>query len=189
MEPKRRRLASSFCIIPQWGRPLSLTGCSNQKLESWAQHRVDVSRKCTGKNGMSADSITEILEAQNKIRAQLKLAKLTWNCDLAAIAQEWATRGIFEHRPDNIFGENVYVSANADVTPAFAVQRWLSEGDFWNNGNGTCQNGKVCSHFTQIVWRFTKQVGCGINRNALGKWKVMVVCDYDPTGSDDGPAY
>lgn len=164
----------------------SKTGTATTKK---SQAQPASSTKCTENNGMSADLITEVLEAQNKMRSELKLANLTWNCDLAATAQEWATRGIFEHRPDNIFGENIYVSANADVTPAFAVKRWLSEGDFWNNKSGTCQDGKVCSHFTQIVWRFTKQVGCGINRNASGKWKVMLVCDYDPTGSDDGPAY
>src|SRR4030095_6437913 len=77
----------------------------------------DVSKEavktCPDNKGLPADAITELLDAQNNIRAQLKLAKVTWNCKMADYAQEWANRGIFEHRSNNKYGENIYVSSNA----------------------------------------------------------------------------
>lgn len=144
--------------------------------------------KCIEKTGLSTDGISEILDAQNQARGQFNLPKLTWNCDLANMAQAWATRGIFEHS-DTTFGENIFASTDLAVTPTTVVQKWLTESAFWNNTSATCQTGKICTHFTQIVWRSTKQVGCGINRNTPGKWKVLLVCNYDPTGGSYGPAY
>jgi len=144
---------------------------------------------CPGDKGLPAAGITELLDAQNIIRTQLKLAKFTWNCQMADYAQEWANRGIFEHRSNNKFGENIYVSSSGDVTLANMVQKWAGERDSWNNAAGSCAAGKICSHYTQIVWRGTRQIGCGINRNVTGKWKVFLVCNYDPPGDIDSPAY
>lgn len=144
---------------------------------------------CPGNNGLPATAITELLDAQNNIRTQLKLTKFTWNCEMADYAQEWANRGIFEHRSNNKFGENIYVSSNGDVTLTNVVEKWVTERDFWNNNTGVCKDGKICSHYTQIIWRATKQIGCGINRNVSGKWKVLLVCNYDPPGDVDSPAY
>src|SRR5688572_8266887 len=53
---------------------------------------------CSGANGLSAPEIDELLAAHNRVRADHKLAPMTWDCKLAAAAQEWATRGIFAHR-------------------------------------------------------------------------------------------
>jgi len=149
----------------------------------------DTVTTCPGNNGLPVGAITELLNAQNNVRTQLKLAKFTWNCQMADFAQEWANRGIFEHRSNNKYGENIYVSSNGDVTLTNVVDKWLTERDFWNNSTGICKDGKVCSHYTQIIWRATKQIGCGINRNVTGKWKVLLVCNYDPPGDIDSPAY
>ena len=144
---------------------------------------------CPGNKGLPVGAITELLNAQNNIRIQLKLAKFTWNCQMADYAQEWANRGIFEHRSNNKYGENIYVSSNGDVTLTNVVDKWLTERDYWNNSTGICNDGKICSHYTQIIWRATRQIGCGINRNVTGKWKVFLVCNYDPPGDTDSPAY
>jgi pathogenesis-related protein 1 len=82
----------------------------------------------------------------------------------------------------------MFVSTNAAASPVSALQNWEKEKAFWNNKAGTCQAGKTCTHFTQMVWRATTQVGCGINRNATGNWKLVMVCNYDP-GSKAGAAY
>jgi pathogenesis-related protein 1 len=149
----------------------------------------DVAVKCPGDKGLPLESITELLSAQNTIRTQLKLTNFTWNCQMADYAQEWANRGIFEHRSNNKYGENIYVSSNGDVTLTNVVDKWVTERDFWNNNTGVCKDGKICSHYTQIIWRATRQIGCGINRNVTGKWKVLLVCNYDPPGDVDSPAY
>jgi len=38
----------------------------------------------------------------------------------------------------------------------------------------------VCGHYTQIVWRDTKQVGCGVARDNR---REIWVCNYDPPGN------
>ncbi len=69
------------------------------------------------------------------------------------------------------------------------VNRWRNEKASWDNMTGTCLTGKVCTHYTQVVWKKTKEVGCGINRDITGKWRAMLVCNYDPAGNRPGPAY
>lgn len=155
---------------------------------SAAQAQTKTNR-CTGTNGLTLSEIGSILEAHNKIRTELGLSKLEWNCDLANFAQEWATRGIFEHRTDANYGENIFAAMDTKISPVKAVELWQTEKTFWNNASGTCQTGKFCGHFTQMVWRNTTEIGCGINRNASGKWKVLMVCNYNPAGNFEGKAY
>ena len=144
---------------------------------------------CSGANGLTAAEVTELLTLQNNARAEHKLPKLVWDCKLADLAQEWAKRGKFEHRTDTAFGENMFVSSNSQTPVSAAVHKWMTEKAFWTNKTGVCQTGKTCGHYTQIVWLGTLRVGCGINRNAPGQWKTLIVCNYDPQGNFPGPAY
>jgi pathogenesis-related protein 1 len=138
---------------------------------------------CSGSNGLSSTEIAGLLDAQNAARAELKLAPLSWDCKLADFAQVWASRGVFEHRADNKFGENIFVSTNAETVPSVAVTKWMTEKPFWDNKAAACQDGKICVHYTQIVWKQTTHVGCGINRNASGKYKLLLVCNFNPVGN------
>jgi len=145
---------------------------------------------CPGTNGLTQAEITKILDAHNHPRARRKLEPLTWDCKLADFAQEWATRGVLEHREYNMYGENIFVAGSRKVHAASAIDHWMHEKSSWNNDTGACKSGKVCAHYTQIVWKTTARVGCGINRQAPGgKWKTMLVCNYDPAGNHPGPAY
>ncbi len=114
---------------------------------------------------------------------------MAWNCSLADMAQEWANRGVAEHRGMTDYGENIFVAASSTVTATDSVNRWLLEKTSWDNSTAICASGKVCTHYTQVVWKRTVKVGCGINRNATGKWKVMLVCNYDPAGNVGGAAF
>lgn len=154
-----------------------------------AQRTVKQPPKCSGENGLSQAEITEIVNVHNLVRAGLKLEPLVWDCDLADLAQEWAKRGVAAHRDDTEFGESIFVSCARDVAAISSVNKWMLEKFSWNNKTGACKVGKVCTHYTQIVWKKTKRIGCGINRDAPGKWKTMIVCNYDPAGNGPGPAY
>lgn len=145
-------------------------------------------KRCPGAVLTEAE-IGGILEVHNKARAEVNLSPLVWDCKLAEYAQEWAARGIFEHRPDAKFGESVWAYATANKPPATAMQQWMLEKPFWDNAAAACQTGKMCYHYTQIVWKKTAKIGCGINRDAPGKLKTLFVCNYDPAGNYDGPAY
>jgi pathogenesis-related protein 1 len=143
--------------------------------------------KCLA-NGLTENEITAMLAGHNKVRAELSLQPLTWDCGLANLAQDWANQSIYEHR-DTSYGENMFVSSESTSTVSSVLDRWLAEKANWNNATGTCSQGKTCTHYTQVVWKTTSKVGCGINRNATGKWKAVLVCNYDPTSKSSGPAY
>lgn len=136
---------------------------------------------CTGYNGLTAAEIADLLDAHNKIRVELGLSKLTWNCALADAAQEWAQRGVAEHREDSFFGENIFVASDNTVSPLDGINRWLNEKNYWNAAAKTCQPGKFCMHYQQMISPATKTLGCGINRDAKGKWPLMMVCNYNPS--------
>lgn len=154
-----------------------------------AQSESKPPAKCTGSNGLTEIEIADLLSAHNKVREKLSIEDLTWDCKLADFAQEWAQRGIPEHRPDNDYGENLFVAADGDIKAATAVDRWMLEKTLWYNEAGACTFGQICTHYTQVVWKKTTKIGCGIIRNSPAKWKVMLVCNYDPAGNYPGPAY
>lgn len=140
-------------------------------------------------NGLTQDEISEILTAHNMVRAELKIEPLNWDCSLELTAQKWANRSITQHDEDIPFGESIFVASSPTQPVGSVVVRWMTERPNWENRTGRCLPGKVCNHYTQIVWRATRRVGCGINRNGAGKWKVFLVCHYDPAGNAGGPAY
>ena len=143
--------------------------------------------KCEG-NLLTAAEITELLSAHNKARDDQKLPPLTWDCTLAKSAQDWASKSVFQHQ-DTYYGENMFVASSPTEKIETVTKQWMKEKSNWDNKTATCATGKTCTHYTQIMWNTTAKVGCGINRNATGKWKVIVVCNYDPAGNSGGPAY
>ena len=145
--------------------------------------------KCPSANGLTEAEVSELITMHNSDRAANNIPLLKWDCSLAATAQEWANRSVFGHRDDTPYGENIFVAASSDENVRSATDRWLAERAFWTNRTGTCADSKTCTHYTQIVWRRTQKFGCGINRNAAGKWKVILVCNYDPAGNLGGPAF
>ena len=69
-------------------------------------------------------------------------------------------------------GENLYASTiagdddNDDIIAnlLYGVKLYYDEYKYYtfnNNTDGCCQKGKMCGHYTQIVWSDTRYVGCG----------------------------
>ena len=143
--------------------------------------------KCST-NGLIESEITTIVSGHNKARKEQGLQPLVWDCSLANLAQDWASKSVFAHR-DSPYGENIFVASDPAAPVSSVLERWMAEKVNWTNATGTCAAGKVCFHYTQVMWKATTKVGCGINRNAVGKWKAMLVCNYDPASLSEGPAY
>ncbi len=67
---------------------------------------------------------------------------------------------------------------------------WASEDVDYDYASNTCNAGKVCGHYTQLVWRDSTGVGCAsrvCNVNSPftignGRW-ILWVCDYLPPGN------
>ena len=112
------------------------------------------------------------------------LPPLVWSQTLAAVAQQWANeliaRGKFAHRPKNKYGENLFEIQGARAKPAEVVADWAAEARDYDAARNTCRTGAVCGHYTQLIWRNTKEVGCGVAQR--GRREVWV-CNYDPPGN------
>ncbi len=123
----------------------------------------------------------EMLAAHNSYRAKVGTPPLAWSDKLAVMAQRWATtliqRGTLEHQGGQ-FGENLFEISGGHATPSSVVSAWMSEEANYNHETNSCKG--RCGHYTQVIWRSTKLVGCGVAR--AGEREVWV-CDYDPPGN------
>lgn len=141
-------------------------------------------------------------EAHNIIRRELGLPGLTWSDSLALYAQEWAdylaskNGCTMEHRPGtgnngNKYGENLYWASAIrwsngnieaqEINPAKVVQNWSGEAEDYSYETNSCKRGKMCGHYTQVVWKKTVNVGCG--RTLCTDMSQIWVCNYDPPGN------
>jgi len=133
-----------------------------------------------------AGSIAQrFVDAHNKVRAQHCAAPLTWSPKLAAAAQKWADslrdQGCKFGHSGGQYGENLAAGTAGVLDPEATVAMWYDEIKQYRfpDGGFSMQTG----HFTQVVWRGTKQVGCG---HTECKGNDIWVCEYDPPGNWDG---
>lgn len=130
-------------------------------------------------------STAELLAAHNAYRADLGLPPLRWSDQLAAKAQEWAEHlveiGQLEHSGP---GQNLAMAASGTQSLTQLVDLWGSEQADFTNGDfpdiSTTGNWMDVGHYSQLVWKATTEVGCGV---ADGNGSEFLVCDYDPPGN------
>ncbi len=126
-----------------------------------------------------------LIAAHNQVRAQHCAAPLTWSPKLAAVAQQWANslreQGCKFGHSGGQYGENLAAGTTGAMSPEAVVAMWYDEvkGYSFQQPGFSMQTG----HFTQVVWRGTTQVGCGL---AQCKGNDIWVCEYDPPGNWEG---
>ena len=134
--------------------------------------------------GDAMDAVAkQFIAAHNEVRAKHCAPPLTWSKKLADVAQNWANtlrdKGcVFGHSPGAKYGENLAAGTEGALDPSSTVAMWYDEikGYKFPNGGFSMTTG----HFTQTVWRSTKQVGCG---HVTCKGNDIYVCNYDPPGN------
>lgn len=121
-----------------------------------------------------------ILTAHNRVRARHCARPLVWSEDLAATAQQWAdslrdTGCRFEHSNTG-YGENL--AAGTRLSAENAVELWAQEAEQYDFRRPSFSS--ETGHFTQMVWRGTRMIGCGASEcRGMRLW----VCHYDPPGN------
>jgi len=129
--------------------------------------------------------IQEILAAHNAARAKVGTPALIWSDSLAKVAQDWADtllkNGKFEHRPLAQYGENLHETRGGNDSPAEAISGWVAEQKDYNAATNECKTGRDCLHYTQVVSRSSRLVGCAVARD--GTRREVWVCNYDPPGN------
>jgi pathogenesis-related protein 1 len=124
------------------------------------------------------------LEQHNAHRADHCAPPLTWDDELAASAQAWADRCVFEHSGP---GENLFANVGTPSAAA-AVDEWYSEVAAYDFAAPGFSIGT--GHFTQVVWRDTARVGCAVAA-CPGLFpgfeaSLMYVCQYASAGNMAG---
>jgi len=150
-----------------------------------------------GATALTAPQQTEMVKAHNRWRQKVRVPALSWADDLGDTAQQWA-----EHLRDandcnmvhsgaSKLGENLYWasavswsdggSERQEVTPAQVTDSWGSEKADYNYATNRCVSGKMCGHYTQLVWKGSTEVGCGMA--VCGDDSQVWVCNYRPAGN------
>jgi hypothetical protein len=124
---------------------------------------------------------------QNAARAEIGEAPLQWSPRLEQYARWWAAENAAQadcglHHSGGPYGENVFWgSPGRDWRPSDAAAQWASEKRWYIPFLNACLFYDRCGHYTQIVWRSTRSVGCAKVTCADGN--VFITCNYDPPGN------
>lgn len=135
--------------------------------------------------GNGAEAMKGMAEAHNVYRKKTGVPDLVWDDGVAKYAQQWAdnlkSKGCsMEHRQPNKYGENLAWASGMALDSSKVVKMWYDEISDYNYAKNTCKAGKMCGHYTQVVWKNSKKVGCGMAK--CGSTEIWV-CNYDPPGN------
>ena len=140
-----------------------------------------------------------IVAAHNKWRAKVGVGKLSYSPELETSAQAWANNlkktnhcQMRHSKPEGKYGENLYWASALvwtdgrrelqKVTPEKPVDSWGSEKADYNYAQNSCKPGKMCGHYTQMVWKTSEKVGCAYAICEDSEEQVWV-CQYQPAGN------
>jgi len=132
---------------------------------------------------------SELLTAQNKYRIALSEQPLAWSDSLAAGAQDWAQHlaaDVHSLRHSGLpgVGENLAMWSAGRASLTKLVDLWGAEEHYFIDSAfpsvSTTGNWRTVAHYTQMVWRNTTEVGCGL---ATGGGYDFLVCRYSPQGN------
>ena len=88
-----------------------------------------------------------------------------------------------KHSDNRQYGENLYycyASYGECVTGKTASEKWYEEVSQYDFSNPHYIPGT--GHFTQLVWKASKQIGCGAACNSYNN--CFLTCNYYPPGND-----
>ena len=138
-------------------------------------------------SSFAQNSPEDYLEPHNAARAEVGVGPLVWDDGLQAYAQSYAEKRAGDCNlvhSKGPYGENIFWGKGKVFNAGEAVKAWVKEKAFYDYNSNSCQPGKMCGHYTQVVWRNTKRVGCG--RVQCDSGAYFIVCSYDPRGNWKG---
>ena len=147
-----------------------------------------------------------VLDAHNKLRAlHVDTDPLCYGEtgeDVTFSSQSWTEKIAGEkqmtHSAAEGYGENIATAGTTgqvkEKSPAYveSTQMWYDEIKFWdyktNAKSASAPENEAVGHFTQVVWRTSKQVNCGYATytKVSGEYEFnnyMVTCQYYPAGN------
>jgi hypothetical protein len=149
-----------------------------------------------GSAGLSSNRDARLLAAHNRERSAAGIAPLAWNPELAAGAAQWAAQlartNAFDHSSaedaaGEPLGENLFMGTRGAYPPEEMVGMWVAEKSHFKPGvfpdNSRTGAMEDVGHYTQLMWRDTRQVGCAV---APSRNDEFLVCRYAQAGNVEG---
>ncbi|XP_077017752.1 peptidase inhibitor 16-like isoform X1 [Tamandua tetradactyla] len=148
-------------------------------------------------DALSEEDKKVLVDQHNLYRSQVfpkstHMLKMYWDEDLAKFAEAYARHCQWAHNPNRGWrGENLFAMTGSSIDLPLGVSEWHSEHNVYNFTANTCKPGKVCGHYTQVVWADSNRVGCGTyfceKLHVLNEVNVyLLVCNYHPPGNMRG---
>nr|GAT53746.1 predicted protein [Mycena chlorophos] len=142
-----------------------------------------VERDGNGSDASDQD-VKSYLNGHNSVRAAHGANPLQWNNTLASKAQTWANKCTNTHSGGTLgpFG------GTGDYNISSAINNWVTDPTEEPAYNA---NAPVASHFTQIVWKASTQLGCAAQtcshvKNFKHPNSHYYVCEFFPPGNVEG---
>lgn len=142
-----------------------------------------------------------VLREHNRVRADVGVGPLEWSAEIADYAQAWAdhlaaTSCELHHRSElrrqdgKNYGENLaaqgFSGGDSGWDPGNGVIMWEGEKPHYKGGV-IGADWYAAGHYTQVVWRNSKRVGCGVATCSGRGWNwAILACNYDPPGNYSG---
>lgn len=137
------------------------------------------------------------LRRHNEYREKHHVPKLKLNKELISIAQNYAKtcaekksfkysdryNRMMNAHPQEWVGESIYYCENFNgpkYKTGQMTDEWYSQINYYDFKTGRPKDNEKVSHFTQIVWKDTREVGFGIAFNGN---KCYTVANYYPGGN------
>ncbi|KXN82228.1 Cell wall protein PRY3 [Leucoagaricus sp. SymC.cos] len=138
---------------------------------------------------MVADWKTEVVRQHNAYRAHYGAPSLSWSDALYPGTQQWANQCKFQHsNGKGAYGENLAAGTGTAYGFSNGLKSWMDEASKYDYNHPGFSSGT--GHFTQVVWKSSRQVACAIANCRGGtifqQPSKYVVCRYNPPGNFAG---
>jgi hypothetical protein len=166
----RSRLPHEEAAVPPPSAPASAAPAESKPAAKVAPKLTPPALHEIPKPPEVSEFAAEMLSAHNAARQVPGVPPLMWSSQLATKAQRWADTlaAIDESRMEGIPGQNIaYAGPPGSAKSGFIVSSWAAEVKNFDYEKNTCMNPSLkCYHYTQVVWRETKYVGCATAHDA-----------------------
>ncbi|KAL5107886.1 Peptidase inhibitor 15 [Taenia crassiceps] len=140
-----------------------------------------------------------ILDYHIQVRSKVQpsasnMMYMKYSKKLEAMAEKWVRLCKYEHPNPQMYpeyeklGQNLAISGGTAQNIKWMSGGWAAEARYYGYANNTCTSGKICGHYTQMIWSSSKNLGCAINRcdNIVPQWPkpiYLLACQYSPPGN------
>lgn len=144
-------------------------------------------------SAINAADAKKFLAHHNIVRAQVGVGELKWSAKLSTYAQAWAEKLATSNncnlkhsdcvdKDGTLLGENLFWGSSSDSFDVIdASYSWYEEKQLYANYKVGDPKWKGTGHYTQMVWKSTREVGVGVAYCKNGG--IIVSASYYPSGN------